>query len=539
MQLDAKKSELTLASERVRLCLQILHAQLAIEVNGKPLYSPSDVAILVRTNRVGAEIASGMLAAGQAVISPDSLVLGQHPQVEKLMVAWQFLHDSQNPLNREAMLLAFYPEQYRLGKLPDDLAQSLPEQFPHWDQNRLLGLPLGLQLHELAHVLGCPTQDAYVRRLLDEWTLQCASGLGVQELRDWWDRNGYKIKLQIQDQGHAVTVLTVHSAKGLEFPVVILPELDRVRKLPVIDYQWLLADQHSSLQTEALKGDEPEPIHLVSTSRLKKGPEHLKEIGIREDQNNDLDYFNLLYVALTRAKSSMIILTEKKSSPTGPITFSKIFSEFVSTPQGMELKYSEHAFIESWTLGSPLNISNEGLPASSKVGPPQKTSESRPIPLAGLSPGTCMAQNLNWQRHQWYEPVEAGSIFHETMARVKREFTVAEATGELMARQDLPLAMRERVRDWVLEVVQRNELRECWDGSCTVLREMPLLMGDGLFLKPDMILLRKDASARVIEFKTGSAREEHQAQLNRYVSALRECGFRAEGGVVYVGQAAA
>nr|MBM3931823.1 hypothetical protein [Sphingomonadales bacterium] len=364
--------------------------------------------------------------------------------------------------------------------------------------------------------------------------------LGAQELRDWWKRNRLNIKLQIQDQGQAVTVLTVHSAKGLEFPVVILPELDRSKKLSVIEYQWLQANQDASLQTQEINEDQPPPIHLVSTSKLKKGPVHLQSIGIQEDLNNDLDYLNLLYVALTRAKSAMIMVTEKKTSNSGPLTFAKLFEEFVQTPQGQGLVHRDHSAFESWTLGQPLSFTfEERLLPQPNTNPTQRIPDTAiPNPMTTLSPRLCMEQNLNWQSH-WSDPVEAGALFHQVVAQFEEPKKHTLAIEEFMARPDLTLTLKEKVRGWILEVLGRDDLRDCWDGSCKVLREMPLLMGDGQFLKPDMVLLRQDGTARVIEFKTGAVRESHLEQLNRYLFALRDAGIPAEGDVVYVGGAAA
>lgn len=534
---DDEPSELSLASARVRLCVEIIRAQLAMEVQGKPMFRPNDVAILVRTNKVGTEIAKGLIAAGFAVISPDSLVLGQHPMVDQLMVAWQFIQDSGNALHREALMLALDPIRYKRGELPAEITPWLQTKFPHWEESRIRQLPLGLQLHQIAYIMGCPTEDAYIKRLLDEWTAQCSTGLGVQELNEWWERNRNKIKLQIQDKGDAVTVLTLHSAKGLEFPVVILPELDRIRKLPVIEYQWLGTDQDSSLQTCAVQSDEPTPVHLVATSRLKKGPKHLQEIGTKEDLNNDLDYLNLLYVGLTRAKSSMFILTEKKASNKGPVTFSKLFEEFIKTPTGHELVHLDHTAYESWTMGKPLNFNDIDLSSPISDGVEVGVSEPSPIQGTPIAPADCMKNNLHWQS-QWSDPVEAGRLFHDMIAMLDRPQALDAILEGLRSRQDLPWALRDKVRDWILELIQRENLKECWDGSCTILREQAILIGQGQMLRPDLVLLRQDGTARVIEFKTGVVEDDHLQQVQSYVNALRETGIHADGEVVYVGTAA-
>jgi hypothetical protein len=149
-----------------------------------------------------------------------------------------------------------------------------------------------------------------------------------------------------------------------------------------------------------------------------------------------------------------------------------------------------------------------------------------------------MDQNLNWQS-PWSDPVEAGALFHQVVAQLEEPKQHALAIEEFIARPDLPLSLKQKVKVWILEVLERNDLQECWDGTCHVLREMPVLLGDGQFLKPDMVLLRHDGTARVIEFKTGTARESHLKQLNTYLNALRGAGIPAVGDVIYVGEAAA
>lgn len=96
----------------------------------------------------------------------------------------------------------------------------------------------------------------------------------------------------------AVKVLTVHASKGLEFPVVILPDLDGTPKgdTSVVRFH---PGQGISLKTEAqreTKNEDPTYAEIYQRQKSRDGAENAR----------------LFYVAVTRAEKQLILLLEKK-----------------------------------------------------------------------------------------------------------------------------------------------------------------------------------------------------------------------------------
>jgi ATP-dependent exoDNAse (exonuclease V) beta subunit len=126
----------------------------------------------------------------------------------------------------------------------------------------------------------------------------------------------------VDDHIEAVTVLTMHSAKGLEFDVVVLPEThsQNVSKLRRIEI-----DPRLAAFSPHFDGD-PAPFH-VFLGRLRQNRE-------REDAAR------LLYVALTRAKRRLAVITHAQA---GNDTFAGIIARAVglsarSTPAGYRIR---------------------------------------------------------------------------------------------------------------------------------------------------------------------------------------------------------
>jgi ATP-dependent helicase/nuclease subunit A len=123
----------------------------------------------------------------------------------------------------------------------------------------------------------------------------------------WLDTGEIEVKRQMDSAGDRIRVMTVHGAKGLEAPIVILPDTTD-REPRERDEVLRLADGTAAWKTPA--DDSPALIAEAREARRRR----LAQEGLR-----------LLYVALTRARCWLIIAgagdvkTERKTGPKDPL----------------------------------------------------------------------------------------------------------------------------------------------------------------------------------------------------------------------------
>jgi ATP-dependent helicase/nuclease subunit A len=98
---------------------------------------------------------------------------------------------------------------------------------------------------------------------------------------------------QIDEAANAVRLMTIHQAKGLEFPVVIIPELQRYSR--VMD-NWLLLDRHRGLTLKVPDGRG----NLVTGQTFSSFEQ-------RHAWREHFESMRLLYVAATRAEDRLIL----------------------------------------------------------------------------------------------------------------------------------------------------------------------------------------------------------------------------------------
>ena len=107
----------------------------------------------------------------------------------------------------------------------------------------------------------------------------------------WLESGDAEIKRQLEGDSGRIRVMTVHGAKGLEAPIVILP--DTTRGPP-------------AARGEVLVSDSDPPIALWATKKADRPPAMQALIDARAESDAQ-ERERLLYVAMTRAKSWLVL----------------------------------------------------------------------------------------------------------------------------------------------------------------------------------------------------------------------------------------
>ncbi len=119
----------------------------------------------------------------------------------------------------------------------------------------------------------------------------------LQLFIDWIHKDDIEIKReQKQDQNNAVRIMTVHGSKGLQSPIVILPDAMRVKK--------------TTNENDILFDDD---IFLYPFNSAEYETT-CKKIRNKQQQNALEEYHRLLYVALTRAEDRLYICGYQQES---------------------------------------------------------------------------------------------------------------------------------------------------------------------------------------------------------------------------------
>jgi ATP-dependent helicase/nuclease subunit A len=116
----------------------------------------------------------------------------------------------------------------------------------------------------------------------------------VQYVADFEAIGSRESEGQIDQAADAVRLMTIHQAKGLEFPVVIIPDLQRLSRLAPDN--WVLLDRHQGLTLKVPDGRGNLVAGCTFTTFEK-----------RQARRELFESMRLLYVAATRAQDRLIL----------------------------------------------------------------------------------------------------------------------------------------------------------------------------------------------------------------------------------------
>lgn len=473
-------------------------------------YAPGDVAVLVHTRKHGALIANWLIAAGHAVTSPDGLVLEGDAAAEALVDLLRLLHTGDEAAgSRAVQWLALLQdvaegEEHIVLHLPPDRdpLQNLRSELMQL-RGIMLRQPLQAQLRTLAEHFGChAAHDAHVLFLLDE-----AHGFSTNHGHDpllfleHWERSGKRRSVQAPASRAAVQVLTVHKAKGLEFPVVVFPFPER-RKSNFASPIWIAPGVVVPQLPFALVNDQKNVMELP-----------LPEVK-EEGEQRQLDKLDTLYVALTRPRDRLYVSLLRT-------TYDPFLKDL--------LAFCE----EGGMLENELRIGTRGKISVPADGAP--SSALRHVAPAGHAQALAIRAEApeNWDPAD-PDPFRAkGTAVHALLASVRTADDLFRATKEAVERGDLSRTETDELLRHLDPLLRREDLAPWFGPDSSVRSEATLITAEGHAARPDRLAMEPEL-VRVLDIKTGQPSEHHHTQVRSYMNVLRAVGqARVSGHLLY------
>jgi ATP-dependent helicase/nuclease subunit A len=292
------------------------------------------------------------------------------------------------------------------------------------------------------------------------------------------------------DAGNAIRIHTVHGAKGLEAPIVWLPDSAVGSEGPK-GYDAMVA----------WDGETAAPAHFSLWSRQDERASLQRAFADEEARRAARENLNLLYVAMTRAQQVLILsgCAQKKGKLPEDSWYARVHAALA--PEG--------------ALGDPL----PALPAAAEGGP-ASTMEAVTAPASARPLPTGQRRAAIAGAGQRY-----GSLFHLLMERLTVDRTLARAAFQ--REFAVPAAEMESLWAQAQAVLGAAALARFFDPARHVraLNEAPFVTATGALGRLDRLVEFAD-EVWVLDYKTGdtdpqAALAAYRPQLDGYVMAMR------------------
>ncbi|MBT8183386.1 MAG: PD-(D/E)XK nuclease family protein, partial [Eudoraea sp.] len=481
-------------------------------------YDYRAICILTRKRKHGILISDYLLQRNMPLVSSETLLLKRNKKVNFLLA---LLQHCVHPLDLENNYhILYYLEEdikrrhdfihTNLSKLPELLKKDYNFDFEVLRQAAVYdGLEYAVKEFQLAE-----DSDAYITFLLDEvLRVEMQEDSGISTFLNYWEKKKDKLSIVAPDNLNAIRIMTVHKSKGLEFPVVIFPFANSYIYEEINPKLWLpFQGDISSNFKEFLVSKKQEVQHY--------GPK-AEAIYQKEQHKLELDAFNLLYVALTRAIDGLYVLTEKDLSKNGehkPQYYSGLFIHYLKEIGAWS---DENA---TYTFGLAASGKTMEKSWNSELGIPYIYSyKNRPEFSILAKAGILWAGDRQ-------EAISRGTLIHQLMEAVA---TSEDAEKALESIQNVLLFKEEKeyYSAMVCAITNHPRLKAFFKAGLVIKNECEILTENGLILRPDRLVFNGNNVA-VLDYKTGKKHPRYQEQLYAYGDALENMGYQVEHKVI-------
>ncbi len=462
-------------------------------------YRAKDIAILVRNNKEGAEIASHILAHKN---NPE-----RNPKYTFDVVTEEALSISSSSAAR------FIISCLTMCSTPsDNIAPAIYNEY----FGRPIGEPLSPEEQEFIYSISLlQPEEAFNEILLHYPTLNFASEVPyIQALHNQiinftsknitdtalfikqWNASGHKESVALPQDADAITISTIHKSKGLGYPAVIIPSCGWSIRPKGQSTFWVAPN--TPLSDKITKF----PANIsAAVGQSKFSHSYFSELTM-----SAIDSLNILYVAITRAIRELHIIIPSKYDKN---SIANVVTEAIGVEKDGEVR----------EFGTPERYSSPSLRTPSLS------------MFATHSPSNKVAVRYTHQRYDeesrgdHLAPRDFGVMMHRAMENAKtredieREIARSVTDGVITAEEATILSQK------IESALAEYGVQEWFDGSWQMVRSECEIVECGRSWRPDRVMTRQ-GEAVVVDYKFGLNRPtSYRRQIEKYCQLLQQMGY--------------
>jgi len=469
-------------------------------------YSPRDIAVLVRNKGDATKIQVLLQEKGIAYSTGKGNVLDEDPYVMATLCLLQLVctAHSDSALSRLATAVSKDEQGDIFSKsIRESVSGFLNMVMSKYDFRSFLWRYFSLAqvsqngIYEAAlDILRHFHEAPKVSSLYQTWLSRLRNFEHAQSnsvaayLRYYWEESEVRL-YNGESAEDKILIETIHSSKGLQYPVVIVPKADWSMKPSVQDILSIeLPERFSPLLKVRMKYNKV----LPELHELESDQEKLRESA-------QLGAINMLYVALTRAQNELYVIYPaiQKIEEIGSVNH--LLQAYTATIGG-QIEQGKKLLLE-----------------------PKEKQEEAALPEFA-NEGWRSRIFISWKAlksldEEGINPQEWGKLVHGILAKADNSAQVRELVSELRDEGVMSAMDIKALEESALAFMEHEAFKPYWNLPGKRISERELVSGDKRILRPDKVI-EHQGRYTIIDFKTGEPSEKHRTQMDEYGKALSD-----------------